>query len=151
MFRELESGAKTGRTLLHRTLHQFEAADLLMVTRLDRPARSAHDLLNALATITERKAGFRILGDAWVDITTPQGRLMLTAPGGLAEFKSGLIRALAGEDRACARAQGKSIERPFKLTAHQRQEALARSEDGERLSEIAYSYGVNSSTISRLA
>ena len=69
------------------------------VTRLDRLARSTRDLLNTLATITDRKAGFRSLGDAWADPTTPHGRLMLTVLGGLAEFERELIRARTSEGR----------------------------------------------------
>ena len=151
VFREVASGAKTDRTQLRRALEQLEAGDVLLVTRLDRLARSTRDLLNTLAAITERKAGFRSLGDTWADTTTAHGRLMLTVLGGLAEFERELIRARTGEGRARAKARGKSLGRPFKLTAHQRQEALARRDGGELLSEIARSYNVSSSTISRLA
>ena len=151
VFREVASGAKTDRTQLRRALDQLEADDVLLVTRLDRLARSTRDLLNTLATITERKAGFRSLGDAWADTTTAHGRLMLTVLGGLAEFERELIRARTGEGRARAKARGKSLGRPFKLTPHQRQEALARRDGGELLSEIARSYNVSSSTISRLS
>jgi DNA invertase Pin-like site-specific DNA recombinase len=104
--------------------------------------------LNTLATITDRKAGFRSLGDAWADTTTSHGRLMVTVLGGLAEFERDLIRARTGEGRA--RANGKSLGRPFKMTKHQRQEALARREKGELLTEIARSYNVSAATISRL-
>jgi DNA invertase Pin-like site-specific DNA recombinase len=48
------------------------------VTWLDRLARSTRDLLNVLAAVGERDAGFRSLKDAWVDTTTPHGRLMLS-------------------------------------------------------------------------
>ena len=150
VFREVASGAKTDRTQLRRALDQLEAGDVLLVTRLDRLARSTRDLLNTLATITDRKAGFRSLGDTWADTTTPHGRLMLTVLGGLAEFERELIRARTGEGRARAKARGKSLGRPFKLTPHQRQEALARRDGGELLSEIARGYNVSSSTISRL-
>ena len=150
VFREVASGAETDRTQLRRALDQLEAGDVLMVTRLDRLARSTRDLLNTLATITERKAGFRSLGDTWADTTTAEGRLMVTVVGGLAEFERELIRGRRGEGRARAKERGKSLGRPFKLTAHQRQEALARREGGELLSEIARSYNVSSSTISRL-
>jgi DNA invertase Pin-like site-specific DNA recombinase len=59
-------------------LRRLQAGDVLMVTRLDRLARSTRDLLNIMATIAEKKAGFRSLGDTWADTTTPHGRLMLT-------------------------------------------------------------------------
>ena len=73
VFREVASGAKTDRTQLRRALDQLEAGDVLMVTRLDRLARSTRDLLNTLATIAERKAGFRSLVDTWADTTRRTG------------------------------------------------------------------------------
>jgi DNA invertase Pin-like site-specific DNA recombinase len=123
---------------------------VLMVTRLDRLARSTRDLLNTLAAITGKEAGFRSLGDAWADTTTPHGRLMLTILGGLAEFERELIRARTGEGRARAKARGVKLGRTPKLTAHQKREALARRESGEPVREIARSYDVSHSTISRL-
>lgn len=121
-----------------------------MVTRLDRLARSTRDLLNTLATIARKGAGFRSLGDIWADTTTPHGRLMLTVLGGLAEFERELIRAGTGEGRARAKARGQSLGRPFKLTPHQRREAIARRDaGGESLAEIGRSYNVSAATISR--
>ena len=69
VFRETAGGAKTDRPQLRKALDQLDADDVLMVTRLDRLARSTRDLLNTLATITDRKAGFRSLGDTWADTT----------------------------------------------------------------------------------
>ncbi|MBV8916412.1 MAG: recombinase family protein [Acetobacteraceae bacterium] len=125
---------------------------MLMVTRLDRLARSTRDLLNTLAAVTGKKAGFRSLGDAWADTTTPHGRLMLTVLGGLAEFERELIRARTSEGRERAMARGVKMGRPSKLTPHQRREAARRRDrDGETLAEIARSYNVSPATISRLA
>jgi DNA invertase Pin-like site-specific DNA recombinase len=122
-----------------------------MVTRLDRLARSTRDLLNTLATIADKEAGFRSLGDAWADTTTAHGRLMLTILGGLAEFERELIRTRTGEGRARAKARGQSLGRPFKLTPHQRREAIERRDRGEEsLTEIGRSYNVSAATISRL-
>jgi DNA invertase Pin-like site-specific DNA recombinase len=70
---------------------------VLVVTRLDRLARSTRDLLNTLDAIAKARAGFRSLADTWADTTTPHGRLMLTVLGGLAEFERELIRARTGE------------------------------------------------------
>ena len=91
---------------------------MLLVTRLDRLARSTRDLLNVLATIGEREAGFRSLKDTWADTTTPHGRLMLTVLGGLAEFERELIRARTGDGRVRAKARGVKFGRPSALTAH---------------------------------
>jgi DNA invertase Pin-like site-specific DNA recombinase len=151
VFREVASGAKTDRAQLRRALAQLDAGDVLMVTRLDRLARSTRDLLNTLATIADKEAGFRSLGDAWADTTTAHGRLMLTILGGLAEFERELIRTRTGEGRARAKARGQSLGRPFKLTPHQRREAIERRDRGEEsLTEIGRSYNVSAATISRL-
>ena len=150
VFREVASGTKTDRAQLARAVAQLEPGDALLVTRLDRLARSTRDLLNTLATITDRQAGFRSLGDAWADTTTPHGRLMLTVLGGLAEFERELIRARTGEGRARAKARGQSLGRPFKLTPHQMREAIARKAQGEPVREIARSFNVSAATISRL-
>jgi DNA invertase Pin-like site-specific DNA recombinase len=59
VFRKVASGAKTDRPQLRRLLAEIRPGDVLMVTRLDRLARSTRDLLNTLAAITGKKAGFR--------------------------------------------------------------------------------------------
>src|SRR5437899_6380870 len=128
------------------------AGDVLTVTPLDRLARSTRDLLNTLAAITGKKAGFRSLGDTWADTTTSHGRLMLTVLGGLAEFERDLIRARTGEGRARAVARGVKMGRPHKMTPHQRKEAIKRRDQSEEtLADIGRSYNVSPATISRLA
>src|SRR6185312_3254514 len=151
VFREVASGAKTDRAQLRRALAALEAGDVLMVTRLDRLARSTRDLLNTLAAITGKKAGFRSLSDTWADTTTAHGRLMLTVLGGLAEFERDLIRTRTGEGRARAVARGQRMGRPPKLTPHQKREAIKRRDQGdESLADIGRSYNVSAATISRL-
>src|SRR5215831_19913183 len=151
-FERWRASAKTDRAQLRRLLDQLEAGDVLTVTRLDRLARSTRDLLNTLAAITAKKAGFQSLGDTWADTTTSHGRLMLTVLGGLAEFERDLIRARTGEGRARAVARGVKMGRPPKLTPHQRQEAIKRRDQGEEtLADIGRSYNVSGATISRLA
>jgi len=151
VFKEKVSGAKTDRAELTKAIRRLGSGDVLVVTRLDRLARSTRDLLNVLATIGEREAGFRSLKDAWADTTTPHGRLMLTVLGGLAEFERELIRARTGEGRKRAKDRGVKFGRPTTLTAHQRQEALQRLGSGEAQADVARSFNVSQATISRLA
>ena len=151
VFKETASGAKTDRAQLRRVLTQLAKGDVLMVTRLDRLARSTRDLLNTQATITGKGAGFRSLNDTWADTTTADGRLMLTVLGGLAEFERELIRARTGEGRARAKANGVRLGRKPALTHHQQQEAIKRLKAGkESQGQIARSYNVSRWTISRL-
>jgi DNA invertase Pin-like site-specific DNA recombinase len=151
LFSEKQSGAKIDRAQLARAIAALTPGDTLIVTKLDRLARSTRDLLNTLDAIGKAGASFRSLGDAWADTTTPHGRLMLTVLGGLAEFERHLILARTGEGRKRAQARGVRFGRKLKLTPHQRSEALARREAGEALVEIARSYNVSHSLISRLA
>ena len=150
VFSEKVSGAKTDRQQLAKALAALGPGDTLVVCKLDRLARSTRDLLNTLAAVGEASATFKSLGDGWADTTTPHGRLMLTVLGGLAEFERHLILARTSEGRQRAQARGVRFGRKQKLTAHQQQEALARRANGETLVDIARSYAVSHSTISRL-
>jgi DNA invertase Pin-like site-specific DNA recombinase len=147
VFKEKVSGAKTDRAELAKVIRRLEPGDVVVVTRLDRLARSTRDLLNVLATIGEREAGFRSLKDTWADTTTPHGRLMLTVLGGLAEFERELIRARTGEGRKRAKDRGVRFGRPAE---HQRQEALQRLANGDAQADVARSFNVSQATISRL-
>jgi DNA invertase Pin-like site-specific DNA recombinase len=150
IFQEKISGSRADRKQLARLLGRLGKGDVLVVTRLDRLARSTRDLLNLLGAVADKGAGFKSLRDTWADTTTPHGRLMLTVLGGLAEFERELIRSRTSEGRERAVAKGVVMGRKPKLTHHQRQEAIARREAGESLVDIGRSYNVSHSTISRL-
>src|ERR1700721_104422 len=106
IFKEKASGAETNRPQLARAIGSLHEGDVLVVTRLDRLARSTRDLLNTLETINQKGAGFKSLRDAWADTTSAHGRLMLTILGGLAEFERELINTRTGEGRARAKTRG---------------------------------------------
>jgi len=150
IYAEKISGVVTERRALERAIDALGPGDSLVVTRLDRLARSTRDLLNVLDTIAKAGAGFRSIADTWADTTAPHGRLMLTVLGGLAEFERELIRARTAEGRKRAIARGVRFGRKPKLTSHQRQEAIARRAAGDALVDIGRSYNVSHSTISRL-
>jgi DNA invertase Pin-like site-specific DNA recombinase len=150
VFAEKQSGVKTDRAALARCMHSLEAGDLLLVSKLDRLARSTRDLLNTLAAISDQGASFKSLGDPWADTTTPHGKLMITILGGLAEFERHLILSRTNEGRQRAMAKGIKFGRKPKLTRHQREEAKTRKRNGETLVDIARSYNVSHMTISRL-
>ena len=151
VYAEKMSGARTDRPELGKLLKRLDAGDVLLVTRLDRLARSTRDLLNILDLIGKRDAGFKSLADPWADTTTPHGRLMLTVLGGLAEFERALILARTSDGRTRAKAKGVKFGRPVKLTPHQRREAIERLAEGAVQADLARSYGVSQATISRLA
>ena len=150
VFAEKVSGAVTDRRQLAKAIAALREGDVLLVTRLDRLARSTRDLLNVLATISDRGAGFRSLADAMIDTTSPHGKLIIAVLGALAEFERSMILARTSDGRKRAQERGVRFGRKPKLSAFQITEALARRANGEPLAEIGRSYNVSHSTISRL-
>lgn len=150
VFQEKATGKNRERAQLERLLKTLGEGDTLIITRLDRLARSSRDLLNVIAQITDAGASFRSLKETWADTTTMHGRLILTVLAGIAEFERELIVQRTGEGRERAMEQGVVFGRKPKLTHHQRQEALARRNAGETVAAIARSYNVHHSQISRL-
>lgn len=150
IFAEKISGARSDRPELAKVLACLRTGDVLVVTRLDRLARSTRDLLNILDMVAKAGAAFKSLKDAWADTTTPHGRLMLTILGGLAEFERELILARTSDGRARAKANGVRFGRTPSLTPAQQEIALSRLANGEFQATIASSFGVSQSTISRL-
>ena len=147
---ETASGAKTNRPALVKLTASLRPGDVLVVTRLDRLARSTIDLLNLLKAVGDHKASFQSLGDQWADTTTAAGRLMLTILGGLAEFERELIKARTAEGRERAIGRGVRMGRKHKLTPHQQAEVRKRKAEGQSVRELGRSYNVSPNTISRI-
>jgi DNA invertase Pin-like site-specific DNA recombinase len=106
IFAEKISGAASDCQQLAKAVAALGPGDILLVTRLDRLARSTRNLLNTLDTVAKAGAAFRSLSDAWADATTAHGKLMITILGGLAEFERSLILARTSDGRARAKARG---------------------------------------------
>jgi len=151
IWEEKKSGVRADRPKLQRLLKDLAAGDTVIVTRLDRLARSTRDLLNIIHQIDEAGAQFRSLADAWCDTTTPHGKLLLTMLGGLAEFERSLIMARTKVGIEHAREVGKTFGRPRKLSERQRLLIAERRAKGETMEEIAEAFGVGVATIYRAA
>jgi DNA invertase Pin-like site-specific DNA recombinase len=118
IYSEKASGKSTnGRPELAKLLKRLEPGDVVMVTKLDRIARSARDLLNIVHDLKDRDCGFTSLGDSWCDTTNEMGRFMLTVMSGIAELERDLIRkrCQAGIERA--KSKGTKFGRPCALDA----------------------------------
>jgi len=143
------SGIVTDRRQLAKAIAALQAGDVLVVSKLDRLARSLRDLLVTLSAVTERGAGFKVLDNPALDTTSPYGKLLLNVVGAIAEFERELIRARCADGIKAAKVRGVAFGRPKALTAHQASEARKRKAAGESLMSIAASYNVSHSTISR--
>jgi DNA invertase Pin-like site-specific DNA recombinase len=150
VYSEKRSGADSDRKALARLIKEASAGDVVIVTRLDRLARSTRDLLNTLDQMSKDGVGFKSLRETSVDTTSPQGRLVVSILASISEFERELIQARMTEGRKRAVANGVKFGPKHKLNPYQRAEALARLEAGESQSTIAKTFNVDRSTISRL-
>jgi DNA invertase Pin-like site-specific DNA recombinase len=150
IFKEKISGVRADRPQLQKLMASLVAGDVVIITKLDRLGRSTRELLDLIYRIDQAGASFKSIGDPLFDTSTSQGRLLVTMLAAIAEFERELIRERTGEGRARAMAAGIRFGRKPKLTPHQRSEALARRGHGETLAQIARSYAVSVSMISRL-
>jgi DNA invertase Pin-like site-specific DNA recombinase len=151
VYREKASGKSTdGRRELAKAIKALSPGDTLVTVKLDRLARSIRDLLRLQDEIKAAGCKFKALDDPWCDTTTPQGELILTVMGGLAEFERKLIRQRCDEGIARARRMGKQFGRPSSLDAGQKRVIADRLAKGEATAdELAIEYEVGVATIWR--
>jgi DNA invertase Pin-like site-specific DNA recombinase len=150
IYSEKASGKSTnGRPEFEKIIKALLPGDTIMVTKLDRLARSSRDLHNILGELQERGCGFVSLGESWCDTTTDVGRLMLTIMGGIAEFERGLIRKRCDEGIARAKRKGTKFGRPDALDPSQKRTIADRYGKGETMAELAREYEVGEATIWR--
>ena len=150
IFKEKVSGARADRRELNRLLVALQEGDQVMVTRIDRLARSTFDLFAIVRRIVDAKAQFRSLAEPWADTGTSTGRLMLAVLGGLADVERDLIRTRTAEGRTRAKERGQIMGRRPALTPQQKQEVRERLAEGAQLADLARTFNVSRSTISRL-
>jgi DNA invertase Pin-like site-specific DNA recombinase len=150
IYREKISGVRAVRPQLAKLMAALKPGDVVTVAKLDRLGRSSRELLDLIERIGKAGASFRSLGDPLWDTSSSQGRLLATLLAAIAEFERDLIRERTTAGRQRAKANGVRFGRKPKLSEYQRAEALKRRNAGETLADIARSYGVHLSMISRL-
>jgi DNA invertase Pin-like site-specific DNA recombinase len=151
IYSEKASGKSTnGRPELAKLLKALDPGDVMVVTKIDRVARSALDLLHIVRTeLAGRQCGFVSLGDSWCDTTNEMGRFMLTVMSGIAELERDLIRKRCAAGIARAKAKGKRFGRPMSLDASQRKVIAERYATGETIAALARDYDCGDATIWR--
>jgi DNA invertase Pin-like site-specific DNA recombinase len=140
----------TGRKEFEKLKRALLPGDTVVVTKLDRLARSTRDLHNILHDLTEKGCGFVSMSEAWCDTSTSVGRLMVAVMGGINQFERELIRARCDEGIARAKAKGTKFGRKFKLDASQRRRIAERYASGETRAELALEYEVSEPTVWRV-
>ncbi|KAF0675887.1 recombinase family protein [Profundibacterium mesophilum] len=150
LFEEKRSGAsRAGRAALREALDFCREGDVLIVTRLDRLARSMFDL-QEIAQGLERKGVDLVVLDQRIDTTTPAGRLTFHLLGAVAEFERDLIAARRSEGIARAMARGVKFGRRAKLTPAQARQLRADHAQGVPRRTLMARHGISKSTFYRL-
>ena len=149
LYEEKLSGARRDRPELGRLLDQVREGDVLVVTRLDRLARSTRDLLDVAERLRDAGAGLRSLAEPWADTTSPAGRMVLTVFAGIAEFERALILSRTGAGREAAKQTGVRFGRPPTLAPDQ--VALGRRlvAEGQPVRDVAKVLKIHRSTLYR--
>src|ERR1700739_712342 len=149
IYREKMGGVRPDRRELLKLLKALARGGVVTVTRSHRLAPSTFDLFAIVKQIVDAGGQFRSLAEPWADTATRTGRLMIDVLDGLANVERDLIRTRTAEGRSRATARGQHMGRPSKLTDVQKAEARRRRAQGATLKELARSYDVSRSTISR--
>ena len=148
-FEEKISGVAKKRPQLAELLNQLRKGDVVVVTKLDRLARSTAELLRIAEALNEKSAGLQSLDEPWADTTTPAGKMIMTVFGGIAEFERSLILTRTQEGREAAQARGVAFGRPSKLRADQKQVACDLVKSGQSIAAVARTFNVHPATIYR--
>ena len=149
LFEEKISGAAKKRPQLERLLGQLRKDDVLVVTKLDRLARSTSELLRIAELLNEKSAGLQSLDEPWADTTTPAGKMIMTVFGGIAEFERSLILTRTQEGREAALARGVAFGRPSKLRSDQKEVVRDLVKNGQSIAAVARTFNVHPATIYR--
>ena len=150
IFAETVSGTARARPELAHLLDHLRPGDVVTVTKYDRLARSLRDLLDIVAAIEAKGAGFQSLAED-IDTTTPAGRLIFHVFASIAQFERERISERTKEGLEAARKRGRVGGRPPALTPDQRAEVRRmRDADGRSIPEIARLFRVSPQTVRRL-
>jgi DNA invertase Pin-like site-specific DNA recombinase len=149
VFQEKKSGKTADRPTLQRCLEYVREGDTLVVTKLDRLARSTRDLLNMANALQKKGVELRVL-DQDIDTATPAGKLMLTMLGAIAEFENDLRKERQADGIALAKEKGVRLGRKSTLSDGQLEELRQNRAEGVKIKDLMAQYGLSKASVYRL-
>ena len=150
IFTEKVTGKKADRPELLRMIDQLREGDTVLISELTRLSRSTKDLFAIVEQVQAKGADIRSLKEAWLDTTTPQGKLMFTIFAGLSQFEADLTAQRTREGLAAARARGRFGGRPS-VDSDKAATALKMYDSRQfEIKEICESTGLSKTTLYRL-
>lgn len=149
IFREKASGAKKERPELIKMLDQLREGDVIVVAELTRLSRSVKDLFALVDAIHIKGANLKSLKEAWIDTSSPQGKLLFSIFAGISEFERDLIRQRTIDGLSSARARGRNGGRPPKPKKEIELALKMYKDRNYSISEIVKATGVSKTTLYR--
>jgi DNA invertase Pin-like site-specific DNA recombinase len=150
VFSEKRSGLDGGRPALAECLNYVREGDTLIVTKLDRLARSAADLYRIVSELSGKSVGFRVLDDPSVDTTTRTGKLVMGILALIAEFETEIRRERQMEGIAKAKAEGRIGGRPKLVTPDIEKRVRRLRRDGMSIRKIAAEIEFSKATVQKV-
>lgn len=149
IFQEKQSGRSTEcRDQLALCLDYVRDGDMLVITKLDRLARSTRDLLNILSRLDQKHVKLHVI-DQQIDTSTPAGMLLVTMLGAIAAFENDLRKERQADGIALAMRKGVKFGRKRALTGEQVQRLRALRSDGKKISELMTEYEISKASVYR--
>ena len=146
IYEEKQSGLDKERPQLARALDKVREGDVLVVTKLDRLARSASHLYQIVNILTAEGAGLRVLDDSGIDTTSRSGKLLFGILASFAEFETALRKERQMEGIARAKAEGRTGGRPKTVD----EDAIKRlRDDGLTVPQIIKETGTSRAAVYR--
>ena len=150
IYTEKRSGLDGDRPELGQCLGYVRDGDTLIVTKLDRLARSTADLYRIVRGLSDKGVSFKVLDDAAVDTSTRTGKLVMGILALIAEFENEIRRERQMEGIAKAKAEGRTGGRPKLVTDEMRETILRLRVDGKSIRAIASEVGLSKATIQKV-
>lgn len=148
IYEEKKSGTNADRPELHKALDFVREGNVFCITRIDRLARSAADLLNIVKRLTEKKVEFRVI-DQNIDTTTNEGAFMLTMLAAFAQFETAIRADRQMDGIAAAKAKGVKFGRQAKTTLTSRMDIRRMRDEGMLIKDIIEKTGLSKATVYR--
>jgi DNA invertase Pin-like site-specific DNA recombinase len=149
VFKEKRSGVDTGRPELKRCLEYLREGDTLLVTKIDRLARSTSDLYRILSLLADKGVAFKVLDDPSIDTTSRTGKLVMGILALIAEFENDIRRERQMDGIAKAKERGTRFGRKPELTPARIVEIKSLRADGTTVPEIIRRVGLSKATVYR--
>ena len=149
VFQEKRSGLTAQRPELKECLRFVRKGDVLVITRLDRLARSTLDLHKIVQELDDRGVGFRVL-DQPIDTTTKEGRLMFSIIASIAQFETELRKERQMEGIEKAKENGVKFGRQAVLSDAQVAEMRTKRDSGILIKNLMSEYGLSKASVYRL-